>query len=76
MSNTSELNLPFHPSMINKVIELELRRIEDDNVIHRSAGILKLYTYRDSCVHYRMEAYGEAAVVDLDLYYFSILRVV
>lgn len=71
-----QLSMPFHPSMINKVIEIELRGIKDDLVIHRSAGVLKLYTYRDSCVHYRMEAYNDVAVVDLDLYYFSILRVV
>lgn len=79
MSDTSDLNvksMPFNPTMINKVVEIELRDIKDDRVIYRSAGVLKLYTYRDSSVHYRMEAYNDVAVADLDLYYISVVRVV
>lgn len=66
----------FKPSMINRIIEFEVRSIDANKVIFHGAGVLKLYVYRGSEVHYIIDSDKKNASVGLDKYYFSTLRVV
>lgn len=76
MSHPINYGLPFEATMIGRVIEFEVRAIDTDEVMFHGAGVLKLYVYRGSEVHYVIDADRNISSVSLDKYYFSTLHAV